>query len=82
MNIENISIKNFKKFSGNKSSFEFTDEEGNVSDITLIVGENGSGKSSILQAIVLVTATAVRDGFDPEKLEWPGFEFRHIHSGF
>lgn len=43
MHIEKLFVKNFKKFRGNK--FEFNP------DVNIIVGDNASGKSSVLEAI-------------------------------
>jgi len=65
-----------------KKSFSFKDSnQYDDSDITLIVGNNGSGKSSLLQAIVLVTATAAREGFTIENFDWPGFDHKFIQTG-
>ena len=47
MIIKKLITKNFKKF-GNKV-FEFND------DVNILVGDNAMGKSSILEAIELVT---------------------------
>ena len=80
MKVKQIEISNFKKFVISQT-YDFINEEGNVNDITLLLGENGSGKSSLLQAIVFVTALASREGFVVKDFDWPGFEYRHIHSG-
>lgn len=82
MRIKKIEISNFKKFINKKTfSFDRSNEYDLESDLTLIVGNNGSGKSSLLQAIVLVTATASREGFFVKEFDWPGFEYRHIETG-
>jgi AAA15 family ATPase/GTPase len=47
----------------------------------LIVGNNGTGKSTILQAIVAMIAPLTRDRFDVSAIDWGGFEFRFIQSG-
>ncbi|WP_448519879.1 AAA family ATPase [Rhodoflexus sp.] len=80
MQIASITLKNYKRFREPKK-FSFTDSTGAVNEKTLIVGNNGTGKSSILQAIVCLIAGAVRDKFTPEKLDWPGFEYRQIQNG-
>jgi predicted ATPase len=81
MRISKIELSNFKRFTA-KKEFKFKDyNEFDDSDITLIVGNNGAGKSSLLQAIVVVTATASKEGFDISDFDWPGFEERHIHTG-
>ena len=82
MRLKKLELRNFKKFI-NKESYNFqrSNEYDSDSDLTLIVGNNGTGKSSILQAIVLVTATASREGFNIEAFDWPGFEHRHMQTG-
>ncbi|MGB0929469.1 MAG: AAA family ATPase [Chitinophagales bacterium] len=80
MKIKKIELSNFKQFVS-KKTFDFIDENEDIPDITLILGNNGSGKTSLLQAIVLVTASASREGFLPENLNWAGFEYRLIETG-
>jgi len=81
MRIAKIELSSFKKFV-NKREFSFKDnDEFDGNDVVLIVGNNGVGKSSILQAIVLTTATATREGFEISKLDWPGFDYEHIQTG-
>jgi predicted ATPase len=63
------------------STFTFTDSEGNVNTQTLIIGNNGSGKSSILQAIVSLVAPVVRDNLLPDGIDWPGYDYRLLKSG-
>ena len=81
MRISKIEIRSFKKFV-NKQVVSFKDcNEYDNSDIILILGNNGVGKSSLLQAIVLTTAMATREGFDVKEFDWPGFDFDHIQTG-
>lgn len=80
MQIKSITLKNYKRFREPKT-FSFTDSTGAINEKTLIVGNNGTGKSSVLQAIVCLIASAVRDKFTPDKLDWPGFEYRQIPNG-
>lgn len=81
MRIAKIELSSFKKFV-NKRTFSFKDnDEFDGNDAVLIVGNNGVGKSSILQAIVLTTATATREGFEISKFDWPGFDYEHIQTG-
>lgn len=81
MRVSRVEISSFKKFV-NQHSFDFWDHnQYDGSDVTLIVGNNGSGKSSLLQAIVLVTAAATREHFSAESLDWPGFDHSYIQSG-
>lgn len=84
MKIKAIRLNNYKKFSANTSrkAFDFYDEElEKINDITLITGQNGSGKSSLLQAIASVVGAAVLEKFRPSQLDWPGFNYSYIQVG-
>lgn len=80
MKIKNLSLKSYKKFV-NPQRISFCGEDGNPNDITLLVGDNGSGKSSILQAIAMVVGGAVKPRFKPSDLDYPGFNYSHIKNG-
>ena len=80
MKIREITVRNYKKFI-ETTTFSFCDEEGNVNDMNLILGENGSGKTSVLQAIVATLAPLTRSGFYAQELDWNGFDYRFIQSG-
>lgn len=80
MKVKEITVSNYKKFIEPKT-VSFCDSEGNVNDMNLLLGENGSGKSSILQAIVATIAPLTRDGMDARQLDWNGFEYRLLQTG-
>lgn len=80
MKVKEITVSNYKKFIEPKT-ISFCDSEGNVNDMNLLLGENGSGKSSILQAIVAAIAPLTRPGFKAQDLDWNGFVYRLIQSG-
>lgn len=80
MKIREITVRNYKKFIEPKT-IQFCDEEGNVNDMNLILGENGCGKTSILQSIVATIAPLTRSGFRAQDLDWNGFNYRYIQSG-
>ncbi|NEQ96985.1 MAG: AAA family ATPase [Cyanothece sp. SIO2G6] len=80
MKIKSITLQNYRAFI-QPQTFSFTDSDHMINEKTLIIGNNGTGKSSILQAIVILLASAIRDKFDPKKLNWPGFEYRHLQTG-
>lgn len=80
MKIREITVANYKKFIEPKT-ISFCDEEGNVNDMNLLLGENGSGKTSVLQAIVATVAPLTHAGFHAEELDWSGFDYRFIQSG-
>ncbi len=72
MKVKNLRLGNFKRFSG--ETFDFCDSEtGLARDLIVIVGRNGSGKSTILQAISVMLATATKRLSEPAELNWPGF---------
>ena len=80
MKIKKITLRNYKKFI-NQRSFSFVNSNNVINEQTLIVGNNGSGKTSLLQAIVLLLATPIRENFNPKKLDWPGFDYRFLQTG-
>ena len=83
MKIKSLSLNNYKKFrrTGQPFNFDFFDHEtGIVNEVTLITGNNGEGKTSVLQAIAAVVGAAVRDKFGPQDLEWPGFNYAYIQN--
>lgn len=82
MKITSVELSNFKKF-GPRKRFDFnvSPPEEKYSDRTLLLGNNGTGKSTLLQAIALVTATACRERFTPEQLDWAGFDYNGAYSG-
>ncbi|WP_448564663.1 AAA family ATPase [Trichothermofontia sp.] len=48
-------------------------ETGLAKDLIVLVGVNGSGKTSLLQAIAVTLGTATDRLRNPSDLEWPGF---------
>ena len=80
MKIREITVANYKKFIEPKI-ISFCDADGNVNDMNLVLGENGSGKTSVLQAIVATIAPLTRPGFHVQDLDWNGFNYRYIQSG-
>lgn len=77
MKIKKLHIGHFKRFP--ELTLDFCDpESGEPLDMVLLVGENGSGKSSILQAIALAIGTAAKHKFDASSLSWPGFSHKQI----
>ncbi|MDR2910597.1 MAG: ATP-binding protein, partial [Bacteroidales bacterium] len=81
MKIKNIEFHNYKRFVNDKK-ISFCNSSGEVNDMTLIVGNNGTGKSSVLQAIVALIAPHTRVGFKLlSGMNWSGFEYRLIQSG-
>ena len=79
MKIKEITLRNYKRFV-KETSISFH-KDGEINDLTLIVGNNGTGKSSLLQAIVMMIAPLTRDNFSVEDIDWGGFEYRFLQSG-
>ena len=79
MKIKEITLRNYKRFVEQKTISFHKDRE--INDMTLIVGNNGTGKSSLLQAIVMMIAPLTRDNFGVEDIDWSGFEYRFLQSG-
>jgi len=73
-------MQNYKKFV-EKRTISFCNQEGQANDMTLIIGNNGTGKSTLLQAIVALIAPLTRNNFLASDLDWNGFEFRFIQNG-
>jgi energy-coupling factor transporter ATP-binding protein EcfA2 len=73
MKVQKLCLRNFKRF--NKLDLDFRDREtGLAEDLIVLVGQNGSGKSSILQAIAAMLGAATDRLSGPAELEWPGFD--------
>jgi predicted ATPase len=80
MKIKELSLRNYKRFV-NPKPINFCDEDGNPNEMTLIVGDNGSGKSSVLQAIAMLVGGVVKPHFTPSELDYPGFNYEYIQTG-
>jgi len=75
MKVQSVLLRNFKRF--HEKELDFRDvETGLAKDLIVLVGNNGSGKSSILQAIAAIVGNATERLASPADLEWPGFDLR------
>ena len=73
MKVQRLQLENFKRF--HRQTFDFRDREtGLAKDLIVLVGQNGSGKSSVLQAIAAVLGAATGRLSAPGELDWPGFD--------
>jgi len=68
-----LRLERFKRFADTTLDFTHPDS-GQPLDLVVLVGENGSGKSSILQAIAMTLGRATRQVESPIHLNWPGFD--------
>ncbi|TAE14326.1 MAG: ATP-binding cassette domain-containing protein [Bacteroidetes bacterium] len=80
MKIKSITLQNYKQFVEPKT-ISFCNPKGKINNKMLLVGKNGAGKTTVLQAIVMLVASATREGFTPESLDWEGFQYQHLQTG-
>ncbi|CQR52612.1 AAA family ATPase [Paenibacillus riograndensis] len=73
MEIHSLSLENYKHFQTFNGAFGQNDEELSKLSIKFLVGNNGSGKTSVLQAIGLIFTRAMND-------ESPGFVYELVYS--
>lgn len=72
MKVESISIQNFKLFDNLEVSFKHKTLE-EVSNRFLVLGDNGTGKTTLLQAIALPLAIATKQIKSVAEFDWPEF---------
>jgi ABC-type lipoprotein export system ATPase subunit len=73
MKVQKLRFQNYKRF--NNRELDFRDPEtGLAEDLIVLVGQNGSGKSSVLQAVAAMLGAATGRLSAPSELEWPGFD--------
>lgn len=80
MKIKSLKVQGYKKFV-QPQIFKFYNNDGDINEQTIIIGDNGTGKTSILQAIVMLIASVTREKFNVDSLDWSGFEFRNLQTG-
>jgi len=74
MRIRRVLIENFKKFSPPGVELDLHNEAlGDIADRFLILGDNGSGKTTILQAVAVTLALAARKIPGIDRLWWKGW---------
>ncbi|MEI1376754.1 AAA family ATPase [Nostoc sp. UHCC 0926] len=82
MKVQSLQLKYFKKFPSSPV-FDFTDPEtGLARDIIVLIGMNGAGKTSLLQAIASTLGTATGRLKEPSDLEWAGFNYELLGSNW
>lgn len=75
MKVQSVQLKYFKRFR-NPPAFDFTDPEtGLARDLIVLVGMNGAGKTSLLQAIAATLGVATGRLQKLSDLEWAGFNY-------
>jgi predicted ATPase len=75
MKVQSVQLKYFKKFR-NPPLFNFTNPEtGLAQEMIVLIGMNGAGKTSLLQAIAATLGVATHRLQKLSDLEWPGFSY-------
>jgi len=81
MKVQELRLRNFKRFHG--LTLDLRDPEtGLAEDLIVLVGQNGSGKSSVLQAIATMLGAATGQLSSPAELEWPGFDLSLVNTAW
>lgn len=81
MKVQSLQLKYFKQFQ--ELNLDFTDDEtGLAQDLILLIGMNGAGKTSILQAIAAALGKATGRLRSPSDLKWPGFNYELLASNW
>ncbi|MBE9127280.1 MULTISPECIES: AAA family ATPase [unclassified Coleofasciculus] len=82
MKVQSAHLKYFKKFR-DSPVFDFTDPEtGLARDLIVLVGMNGVGKTSLLQAIAATLGVATGRLQKLPDLEWAGFNYELLGSNW
>ncbi len=78
MKLTRVEIENFKGI--RKLELDLRGSDGQPRPLTLLLGDNGSGKTSALQAIALVLSMASRRIERASDFAWPGFLAERVGS--
>lgn len=81
MKVQSIELKYFKKI--RNYTFDFTDSEtGLARDIIVLIGMNGTGKTSLLQAIAATLGVATGRLQKLTDLDWVGFNYELLGNNW
>ena len=84
MRITQLKLERYRRFSDYTLDFCHPVSRHPL-DLVALVGDNGSGKSSILQAIAAALGTATGQIHHPQELDWPGYSYNGLsatHRGY
>src|SRR4051812_33806643 len=84
MKLKRAVIENFKGLKGpleiDFTSPTFMSPEPVARPLTCLIGDNGSGKTTVLQAIALTISLATRRTREPSAFHWHGFLAERVSS--
>jgi len=81
MKVQSIQLKYFKKF--RDQLLDFTDSEtGLAQDLIVLIGMNGAGKTSVLQAIAATLGVATGRFQQLFDLQWPGYNYELLGNNW
>ncbi len=81
MKVQSVELKYFKKF--RNQLFDFTDPEtGLARNLIVLIGMNGAGKTSLLQAITATLGVATGRLQQLSDLEWSGYKYELLSSNW
>lgn len=82
MKVQSIELKYYKQFR-EPPIFDFTNPEtGLAKDLIVLVGMNGSGKTSLLQAIAAILGVATGRLTSLSDLNWPGYNYELLGNNW
>ncbi|NMO14794.1 ATP-binding protein [Pyxidicoccus fallax] len=79
MQLTHLRIENFKGIAQLEIPF-IKEGTKQVRPLTMLLGDNGSGKTTVLQAMALTLSLATRRTEEPSSFEWPGFLAERVSS--
>src|SRR5438045_3144500 len=79
MKLQRALIRNFKGVRELEIDFS-SPYEAEPRQLTCLLGDNGSGKTTVLQAISLTLSLATRRTSSPDQFDWPGFLAERVSS--
>ena len=78
MKLKHVVIRNFKGL--REVEFPTSATPHALGPLTALLGDNGSGKTTVLQAIALTLSMATRRTWDMESFSWHGFLSERVSS--
>jgi predicted ATPase len=80
MKVASLDLRYFKRFK--EYSLDLCDEAGFPKNLIVLIGDNGAGKTSLLQAIALTVGRAAHLFEDVHEFRWRGFDIELAHANW